>query len=108
MLLQPEKLDFIIAMTKEAEAHKIRIHWTLMRNNEVKNKRKNKYGKLNTTLSILYFKCKRFTTWKSNKIKVHTLCTWMNAIMGSQIRGNLCASGKFDKCDVTLRYRKYT
>ena len=39
-MLQPDKLDLIIAMIKEVESHELRIHWTLMKNGEVKNKHK--------------------------------------------------------------------
>ena len=60
MLLQPDKSDFILAMIKEVEAHKSRSHWTLMKNSEVKNHHKNKYGNLKSILSIWYFNRKRF------------------------------------------------
>ena len=42
MLLQQEKSYFILATTKEAEAHKPRSHWKLMKNIEVNKKNKNK------------------------------------------------------------------
>ena len=58
MLLQPEKPDFILDMIKEVEAHEARSHWTLMKNIEVNNKHKNKYGNLKTILSFWSFKCK--------------------------------------------------
>ena len=35
-------------MIKEDKAHKSRSHWTLMKNSNIKNKHKNKYGKLKT------------------------------------------------------------
>ena len=60
MLLKPYKSDFIIAMIREVEEHGSRLHWTLMKNIEVNNKHKNKDGKLNTILSIWYYKRKRF------------------------------------------------
>ena len=47
-------------MIKEFEAHEARIHWTLIKNSEVNNKHKNKYGKLKNILSIWSFKRKRF------------------------------------------------
>ena len=37
-------------MIKEAEAHEWNIHWTLMKNIEVKNNQKNEYGKIKTIL----------------------------------------------------------
>ena len=58
-LLQSDKSDLIIDISKEAEAHKDRSRWKLKKN-EVRNKHKNKYGKLKTILSIWYFKRKRF------------------------------------------------
>ena len=57
-LLQPDKSHFILSMIKEVEAHEVRSQWTLMKNIEVKNKHKNKYGKIKTTLSICYFRHK--------------------------------------------------
>ena len=45
---------------KEFETHEPRSHWTLMKYSEVKNKHKNKYGKIKTILSIWYFKRKIF------------------------------------------------
>ena len=60
MLLQADKSYLIIDMIKEAEAHKTRSHFTPMKNSEVNNKHKNKYGKLKTILSICYFNSKRF------------------------------------------------
>ena len=59
MLLQPENSYLIIAMTKEVEAHEDRSNRTLMKNIEVNNKYKNKYGQLKTILSIWNFKRKR-------------------------------------------------
>ena len=60
MLLQLEKSYFYLAMIKEIESHESRSHWTLMKNIEVKNKHRNKDGKLKAILSIWYFKRKRF------------------------------------------------
>ena len=60
MLLQPYKSYFILATIKEVEAHETIIHWTIMKNSGVKNKHKNKHGKLNNILYIWYFKCKRY------------------------------------------------
>ena len=60
MVLQPYKSDFILAMIKQFEAHESRSHWTIMKNSEVKNKHKSKYGKIKTILSIWYFKLKIF------------------------------------------------
>ena len=79
MMLQPEKSNFILAKIKEVEAHEARSHWTLMKNIEVNNKHKNKYGNLKTILSFWYFKCKILPY----EIKTKTLCTWSNSIMGS-------------------------
>ena len=42
-------------MIKEVEAHEAISHSTLMKNNEVINKHKNKYETLNNILSIWYF-----------------------------------------------------
>ena len=39
-------------MFKEFEANESRSHWKLMKNSEVKNYHKNKYGKLKTISSI--------------------------------------------------------
>ena len=61
MLLQPEKSNFILALTKEVEAHEHRNHWTLIIKSEVNNNHKNKDGQLNTILSIWYFKRKIFS-----------------------------------------------
>ena len=52
MLLQPENSDFILAMTKEVEAHEDIIHWEIINNSEVNNEHKNRSGKLKTILSI--------------------------------------------------------
>ena len=60
MLFQPDKSYSILSMIKEFEAHESRSHWTLIKNIEVKNKHKNIDGKLNTILSIWYFKRKIF------------------------------------------------
>ena len=46
MLLQPDNPGFILSMNKEVEAYGARSHWTLMKNSEVNNKYKNKYGML--------------------------------------------------------------
>ena len=60
MLLQPYKSGFILAMTKLVEVCEARSHWTPMKNSEVKNKHKNKDGKLNTIVSIISFRSKIF------------------------------------------------
>ena len=52
MLLQPDKSYFIISTIKEVEYHKAISNWTLMKNSEVNNKHKNKYGKLNNIVSV--------------------------------------------------------
>ena len=39
MLLQLGKSDFFLAMIKEVEPHKARSNWTLMKKNEVNNKK---------------------------------------------------------------------
>ena len=44
MLFQPENQDFILYIIKEVELYEDRSYWTLMKNIEVKNKNKNKYG----------------------------------------------------------------
>ena len=59
IFLQLEKSYIILANIKEVEAHEAKKHWTLMKNSEVNNKNKNKYGKLKTILSIWYFKQNR-------------------------------------------------
>ena len=41
-----------ILLKPELETHEFRSHWKLMKNSEVNKKYKNKYGKLNTILSI--------------------------------------------------------
>ena len=48
-------------MIKDVESHEARSHWTLIKNSEVNNKHKNKYGNLNTISFIWYFKRKIFT-----------------------------------------------
>ena len=53
--MQSDKSDLIIYISKEAEAHKDRSCWKLKKNSEVRNKHKDKYGKLKTILSIWYF-----------------------------------------------------
>ena len=52
MLLKPDRSYFILAIIKEVDAHEARIHWKLIKNNEVNNKHKNKDGKLKNILSI--------------------------------------------------------
>ena len=56
-------------MIKDAELHESRNHWTLMKKSEVKNKHKNKDGKLKTILSIWYFKRNRFPNGRLMKHK---------------------------------------
>ena len=73
MLLQPYKSDFILAMIKEVESHEARNNWTLMKNSEVNNKHKNKYGKLKTILLIWYFKRNILPDVRLTKQK-HRLC----------------------------------
>ena len=60
MLLQLEQSYFILAIIKRVESHESRNHWTLIKNIEVNNKQRNKDGKLNTILSIWYFKPRIF------------------------------------------------
>ena len=48
MLLQVDNSYFILSLIKEVEAHEARSHWTIMKNSEVNNKKKHKYGKLKT------------------------------------------------------------
>ena len=60
MFLQPNKSDFILSMIKEVESHEERSHWTPIKNIEVNNKHKNKYGKHRNILSIWSFMRKRF------------------------------------------------
>ena len=74
MLLQPDKSYFIIAMINEVESHVVRSYWTLMKNIEVNNKHKHKYGKLKTILSIWYFNRKRFPDGRLMKHKA-ILCS---------------------------------
>ena len=59
MLLQPEKSDLVLAISKDAEANKDRSNCTILKNSEVNKSHKNKYGKLKTILPIWYFKHKR-------------------------------------------------
>ena len=58
ILLKPYKSNFIIYIIKEVGAHGIRINWRLMKNIEVNNKHKSKYGRLKNILSIWTFKGK--------------------------------------------------
>ena len=60
-------------MIKQFEAHEARSHRKLMKNSEVRNKHKNKYGKLKTILSIQYFKRKIFPDGRLIKHK-YRLC----------------------------------
>ena len=46
MLLQPENLYLFLSMIKKVEACEARIHWILIKYSKVKNKHKNKDGKL--------------------------------------------------------------
>ena len=71
--LQLYKFDFIIYIIKEVEAHEYRSYWTLLKNSEVNNKYKNKYGKLKTILSSWYITRKRSPDGKLNKHK-NRLC----------------------------------
>ena len=61
MLFQPNNYYFVLYRIKEVEAHEARIHWTLMKNIEVKNKHKNKNGKINIILFIGSYRQKIFT-----------------------------------------------
>ena len=58
VLLQSDKSNLILDIIKEVKAHKDRSHWKFMKNSEVNNKHKNKYGKPKTILSIWSFKRK--------------------------------------------------
>ena len=59
-MLQQDKSYCILSVIKEVEANESKNHWTLMKNIEVNNKHKNKYGNIKTILSIWYLKRKRF------------------------------------------------
>ena len=65
-MLQPEKSDFVLSIIKEVEAHKDRIHWKLMIENEVNNTHRNKGGKPKTILSIWSFNLKRLSYGRLN------------------------------------------
>ena len=56
----------------------------------------------------LVFKLQEVTIWNMNETYMHTLCTWRNATMGSQVLVKLRAIDILDKCEVTISYRKYT
>ena len=58
--MQPDKSYFILAVIKEVGANVARNHWILMKDSEINNKRKNKYAKFKTILSIWSFKLKIF------------------------------------------------
>ena len=53
--MYPEKIAFMIVTIEEAEAHKSRSNWILMKNSEVNNKQKNSDGKIKTILINLEF-----------------------------------------------------
>ena len=48
MLFQPYNSGFILPKIKKVGEHKSRSHWTLMKNNEVRNQHKKKDGKIKT------------------------------------------------------------
>ena len=79
-----------------------------MKNSEVNNNNKNKYGKLKTILSIWYFKHKIFTYGRSTKQK-YRLC--LHGIMqqwGVNYWETYVPVVNLDKCKVAIRYSKYT
>ena len=67
--MKPEKSDFILAMIKQVELYEAINHLTLTKKSEVKNRHKNKYGKLKASLSIWSFKRKIFTCVRLMKYK---------------------------------------
>ena len=69
MLLQLEKSYFTLSTIKEVRAHKEKKYWTIMKNNDVKNKGKNKDLKIKTILSSWSFKRKIFSDGGLNKQK---------------------------------------
>ena len=73
MLFQPDKSYLILENIKEVESHEDRSTWTLMKNSEVKNKHKNKDGKLKNILCIWSFKLSRFPYGRLMKHK-YMLC----------------------------------
>ena len=86
-----------LAMIKYVEVQEDKSHLTLMKKSEVKNKNRSKYGSLKT-----------IPIWKTNEIQKQTLCTWMNANMGSLLLGKLFTSFKLYKCELIIGYSKYT
>ena len=60
-------------MIKEDEAQEARNNWIPTTNSEVKNKHKNRYGKIKTILSIWYFRRKRLPDGRLTKQK-YRLC----------------------------------
>ena len=79
-----------------------------MKKSEVKNKHKNKYGKIKTIFINLVFQAQDIPRWRINDTQIQTLCTWRNEKMGIQLLVILYCSGKLDRCKVTISYRKYT
>ena len=69
MLLQPDKLDFIVSLIKEILTHASRNHGTLTKNREVNNKHKNRDGNLKTIFSVWCFNCNRFPDGRITKHK---------------------------------------
>ena len=76
MFLQPYEPDFFLAVIKVVGSHESRIHWTHMKNSEVRIKPKNKYGKLKTLLSIWSLKRKRFPDDRLFKQNQETVKMW--------------------------------
>ena len=69
VMFQPENSEFILAMIKYFGVHEARNNWTLAKNSEVKNRHKNKDGKLKTILSIWSSKRNIFPDGKLTKDK---------------------------------------
>ena len=84
------------------------MHWAPMKNIEVKNMHKNKYGNLNTILSIWYFKRNLFMDARLMKQK-YILCTHVGIkLMGVKYRETYDPVVNLDKCKVDISYSKYT
>ena len=60
-----------------------------MENSEVKNKHKNKGWYTQDYFIHLVFQSQEVTIWDIHGIQSHTLYTWRNETMGSQLMGKL-------------------